>query len=125
MNDELLEIELLVDKKIIIETLSRIGIVIDNKRTLYPSCYLWQMDNKYYLAHFKQLFKFLNEKSYDNLIDDDLIRRNSIAFCLEKWGLIKVINNEMIKEHNKFVFILPYNEKQEWTIKHKIRYTYR
>jgi hypothetical protein len=123
MNDslELLEVQLLVDKKVVIETLNRIGICNRKKQILYPSCYLYEKDDKVYLAHFKQLFLLTRNNAYNAICEDDLLRRNAIAFCLSQWNLIQV-DEEKIQPHDKFVFILPYNQKKDWQIQHKINF---
>jgi len=121
---DLLEITILsgVDNKVIKETLNRIGIANKKKKILYPSCYLYTgEDDRFYLVHFKQMFLLTRDSAYNALCEDDLLRRNAIAFCLKNWGLIEV-NNEEIEPHNKFVFVLPHNQKHEWKISHKFNF---
>ncbi len=79
-------IKLLVPKAVVNETLSRIGIANKRDKVLWPSCYIWDKFNDTFLLHFKQCFILAN-KSYGNISDEDLIRRNSIAFCLKNWRL--------------------------------------
>jgi len=122
---KLLKIQLLVDKKVIQETLNRMGISNKKKKILYPSCYIYEEDNQFYLVHFKQLFTMSRNNAYDNISEQDILRRNSIAFCLKNWGLID-IEDKFIEPHDSFVFVLPHTEKNEWTIQHKINlYTLR
>lgn len=116
--NEHIEIQLLASDKVISETLSRIGIANKNKKILFPTCYLYQKDNKVFIYHFKQMFKLINKSAYNNLTDDDIIRRNAIIFCLKNWKLIDC-NIEQITPYNKFVFVLPFPEKNEWLINHK------
>jgi hypothetical protein len=116
---ELLNIELLADKKIIVETLSRIGIANLEKKIIYPSCYLYEENDYFYIAHFKQLFSILRDDSYNNISDEDITRRNAICFCLRNWGLIDV-DLEFIEPYNMSVFVLPFKEKYDWFISHKI-----
>jgi len=118
---DLLEIKVLVDDKVIKETLNRIGIANKKKKILYPSCYLYDQDNKKYLVHFKQMFLLTRDFAYNAICEDDILRRNAIAFCLKSWGLIEVAN-ERIEPHNKFVFVLPYNQKQDWKVSHKFNF---
>ncbi len=117
----LLKIELLEDNKVVMETLNRIGIANKQKRILYPSCYLHEIDGETYLVHFKQMFLLTRDNSYKNISDDDLVRRNAIAFCLKNWGLIDV-PDEDIEPHNKYIFVLPHREKNEWRIYHKFNF---
>jgi len=116
--ENLLEIKPLVDLKIISESLSRIGISDKKKKILYPSCYIYQQDNKTYLAHFKQMFLLTRDSAYNAICEDDIKRRNAIAYCLRSWGLIEV-NEDNITPHDIYVFVLPHNQKQEWKINHK------
>jgi len=118
---DLLEVKVLVDDKVIKETLGRIGIANKKKRILYPSCYLIEEDGRYCLAHFKQLFLLTRDTAYNAICEDDLLRRNAIAFCLKRWGLIDVPDEE-IEPHDKFVFVLSHGQKQDWNISHKFNF---
>jgi len=118
---DLLEIKVLVDEKVVKETLNRIGIANKKKKVLYPSCYLYEEDGKYYLAHFKQMFLLTRETAYNAICEDDILRRNAIAYCLRNWGLIEV-DEEKIDPYNKFVFVLPHSQKKEWKISHKFNF---
>ncbi|MBT3559586.1 MAG: translational repressor RegA [Flavobacteriaceae bacterium] len=70
------------------ETLTRIGVASRKDNKLYQSCHILHKQNKYYLVHFKELFK-LDGKPTD-ISDNDLERRNAIAKLLSDWGLLKV-----------------------------------
>lgn len=115
---DLLSITPLVDTKVINETLNRIGVANKKEKILYPSCYLWKIENTYYLIHFKQLFFITRDEGYNNISPSDISRRNAIAFCLKNWKLISV-NEEEIKNKDEFVFVLPFSEKPNWIIQHK------
>jgi len=115
----IIEVKILVDEKIITETLNRIGVGNLKKKILFPSCYLWKSDDKYYIVHFKQLFQLTRTTAYNNLSEDDIIRTKAIIFNLKNWGLIEV-DDDKIEPHNSYVFVLPHNEKHEWTINHKV-----
>ena len=116
---KMLKVELLADKKVIQETLNRMGISNKKKKVLYPSCYIYEEDGEYYLVHFKQLFMLVRDNAYDNISEQDIVRRNSIAFCLKNWRLID-IDDKFIEPHDSYVFVLPHNEKHDWQITHKI-----
>ena len=115
---ELLKVKLLVNEKVVKESLSRVGVGSKKTKTLWPSCYLIERDGEYYLAHFKELF-LLKDGGYNNILDEDIERRNATAFCLRQWGLIEV-DEEDITPHTAFVFVLPFGQKKEWKISHKI-----
>ena len=121
MELKLIEVKPIVDKKIIHETLSRIGFCSERKKILWPSCYLYERDNRFFVVHFKELFMLLREDAYDDVFDEDIERRNSIIFMLDHWRLIEEVDKESIYPHNIRVFVLPYGEKKEWKIEHKIK----
>jgi len=116
---KLLKVKLLVDKKVIQETLNRMGIANKKDKVLFPSCYVYEDDDHSYLVHFKQLFMMSRDDAYDNIDEQDILRRNSIAFCLKNWGLID-IEDKFIEPHDSFVFVLPHDDKDDWSIHHKI-----
>lgn len=79
------------------ETLSRIGVsskpqseVGSEKPTLYQSCHILHKRGKYYIVHFKEMFKLDGKPS--SLNESDIARRNTIANLLEEWGLVKIVN---------------------------------
>lgn len=121
MDYGLLEVKLLVEPKVIIETCNRIGIANKREKILFPSCYLYEKDNTYYLVHFKQMFLLTRKDGYNNICDEDIARRNAIAFCLKNWGLIEV-DDSLIQPHDKFVYVLPFSEKKDWRINHKFSF---
>lgn len=123
MINELLKITLLVDQKIVEETLSRMGIADVKNKKLYQSCHLFNNFGDIYLCHFKQLFKFTisknGEAGFGNVSEEDLLRRNSIAHCLKMWKMINFDEN-LIGNHDTRIFVLPYKEKTDWTLIKKI-----
>jgi len=119
----LIKIKLLTDKKILEETLCRMGVANKKDKIIYPSCYLYEIENEFYIIHFKQLFLITRNDSYNNVSDDDLQRRNSIIFCLKNWGLVDA-DDEEIEPHNKFIFILPFKDKNDWIIRHKFNFSF-
>jgi hypothetical protein len=118
MLEDLIPIQLLVDPKIISESLERIGIANKSSKVLYPTCYLFYINCSPFIMHFKQIYSLQSDR-YNNVSDEDLKRRNSIMFCLKKWKMID-FESSMIIPCNTFVFVLPYKEKINWKINHKI-----
>ena len=98
------------------ETLTRIGVASRNERKLYQSCHILHKQGRYYIVHFKELF-LLDGKNSD-FSDNDLQRRNRITKLLSDWGLVDVINEEMIEEASSIsqIKILPHKEKGEWEL---------
>lgn len=114
----MIEVVLKTNEKVIKETLTRIGIANRREKILYPSCYLYSKNDKNYIVHFKQLFLLIRDNGYNNMSEEDLSRRNAVIFCLKNWGLLDV-NEDDITPHDKFVFVLPHEEKRKWKISHK------
>lgn len=98
------------------ETLSRIGVASKKDKILYQSCHILHKQGRYFITHFKELFA-LDGKEAD-LSDSDLQRRNAIAKLLSDWGLIELLNSEVVTETAPMsqIKILPYKEKDEWTL---------
>jgi hypothetical protein len=117
----MLKIKLLKDKKIVIESLKRMGIANVSSKMLYPSCYLYEKDQEYFVIHFKEAFKIFSENSFDDMTEIDFERRNAIVYLLKKWGMVD-IDEEELEPHKINIYVLPYQEKQGWYIKHKINY---
>ena len=69
------------------ETLSRIGIASKREKKLYQSCHILHKQGKYYLVHFKELFKLDGKPSDFYESETDMARRNSIANLISEWGL--------------------------------------
>lgn len=118
----MLEILPKADLSVIEETLSRIGVCDKKNKILYPSCVLYKdIDSKYYLAHFKEMFLLRKIKaSYDNISEEDYLKLNSVALLLEDWNLIDVLSFGDEEEiETMFVFVLPYAQKNSWLIKNK------
>src|SRR5579864_3408107 len=74
------------------ETLTRIGIASKKSNTLYQSAHLLHKQGSYAIMHFKELFALDGKVS--DFSDEDRMRRNTIAFLLEEWNLLKIINPE-------------------------------
>jgi hypothetical protein len=114
---------------IIKETLSRIGIADKKTNKLYPSCYILHKKDRngksiYSILHFKELMCL--DGGENRLTDVDIKRRNCITNLLEKWGLVDILDNDVINvldtyENLDFIYVLPHNEKHNWTIHDKYR----
>jgi hypothetical protein len=109
-----------ININIIEETLTRIGICDKANRIIYPSCVLFKdVDSKYYLCHFKEMFEIRKTKpSYFNITEEDILRTNSVALLLEDWNMLDLID---FPEEIDTVYVgtIPYKDKRYWTIKHK------
>jgi CRISPR/Cas system-associated endoribonuclease Cas2 len=99
------------------ETLTRIGVASRKDNKLFQSCHILHKQSKYYIVSFKELFA-LDGKLYD-FSDEDRGRRNTIAFLLQDWGLIKIINENNFSEPRASISqikIISHKEKGEWEL---------
>lgn len=102
------------------ETLTRIGVASRKERKLYPSCYILHKRGYYRIVHFKELFALDGRPT--NLSENDLARRNSIALLLQDWELLKLSNENLVRENTVDlgqIKILTHREKGDWEISHK------
>ena len=114
---DLLEITLKSEQDFLKETLTRIGVSSSKEKKLYQSCHILHKRGKYYIVHFKELFKLDGLES--NFDDEDKGRRNSIAKLLEEWGLLDIVNEKQAEDPitslNK-IKIIKYSERGEWEL---------
>jgi hypothetical protein len=98
------------------ETLTRIGVASKTEKKLWQSCHILHKQGKYYITHFKEMF-LLDGKTAD-FSENDIQRRNRIAKLLEDWGLIEVVNAELIEDVAPIgqIKILPHKEKIDWEL---------
>ena len=99
------------------ETLSRIGIASKREKKLYQSCHILHKQGKYYLVHFKELFKLDGKPT--NIDENDIGRRNSIVDLLRQWNLIDIVDESRIEEPKvplSQIKILSFKEKDEWKL---------
>lgn len=99
------------------ETLTRIGVASKKDKILYQSCHILHKQGRYYIVHFKELF-ILDGKA-NSLSEEDCARRNTIINLLEEWGLVKAVKPEVTQDPIaplSQVKVLPYKEKDEWTL---------
>lgn len=117
--DDLVEISLAKEENFlkVKETLTRIGVASKKDRILYQSCHILHKQGRYYLVHFKELFKLDGKPA--NFDEKDVARRNTIANLLQEWGLIKVVNTQVTIEPvsplNQ-IKVLSFKEKHEWKL---------
>lgn len=97
------------------ETLTRIGVSSRKEKVLYQSCHILHKQGRYYIVHFKELFALDGKPA--NISENDIQRRNTIARLLEDWGLLKIINNDMIGDNVAplhQIKIISFKEKDDW-----------
>ena len=99
------------------ETLTRIGVSSRKEKILYQSCHILHKQGRYYLVHFKELFALDGKPS--NLTENDIQRRNAIANLLEEWGLVEILNRNILKDNIAplhQIKIISFKEKDEWEL---------
>ena len=99
------------------ETLTRIGVSSRKEKVLYQSCHILHKQGKYYIVHFKELFALDGKPS--NISENDIQRRNAIANLLEEWGLVKILNPQLLKDNIAplhQVKIISFKEKDDWEL---------
>ena len=101
------------------ETLTRIGVASRKEKNLYQSCHILHKQGKYYIVHFKELFAL--DGKYANITVNDVQRRNRITRLLADWGLISVVKEDSIIDIAPLnqIKVLPYRDKNEWTLEQK------
>ena len=98
------------------ETLTRIGVASRKDKKLFQSCHILHKQGRYFITHFKELFLLDGKKS--NLEDSDLERRNTIATLLSDWGLVNIVNRQMVEQKAplRTIKIVSYREKSDWVL---------
>ena len=98
------------------ETLTRMGIPSVKERKLFQSCHILHKRGKYYIVHFKELFKLDGKKA--EIEEEDIQRRNLICSLLEEWELIELVDKSKIEDklHIMKIKIIPFRQKDEWEL---------
>ncbi len=107
------------------ETLTRMGVtppyedrvVLPEKKKLYQSAHILHKKQRFYIVHFKQMFALDGKET--TFTEEDRGRLNRIAHLLSRWGLVTLVNPEMIKEPlapiNE-IKVIPHKEKAQWEL---------
>jgi hypothetical protein len=99
------------------ETLTRIGVSSRKERILYQSCHILHKQGRYYIVHFKELFALDGKPS--NISENDIQRRNTIANLVEQWGLVTILNPQIVKDNMAPIHqikIISFKEKDDWEL---------
>ena len=102
------------------ETLSRIGVASRKDKELFQSCHILHKKGKYYIVHFKELFKLDGKQT--NFDESDIGRRNTIIDLLRQWNLVKVLNPQQILDPTaplSQIKVIQFKEKSEWILTKK------
>jgi len=99
------------------ETLTRIGVSSRHENKLYQSCHILHKKGKYYIVHFKELFKL--DGLPTQISENDIGRRNVIAKLLEEWELLEIVNYDDTEEPIVGIGqirIIPHRDKKDWEL---------
>ena len=96
------------------ETLTRIGIASKRDNKLFQSCHILHKQSRYYLVHFKELFK-LDGKPTD-ISENDIDRRNTIAKLLSEWGLLELVDPIGNTVPMSQIKIISFKDKENWEL---------
>jgi len=101
------------------ETLTRIGVASRKEKKLYQSCHILHKQGRYYIVHFKELFAL--DGKHANLTVNDVQRRNRIVRLLADWGLITVVNPDLVNDIAPLnqIKVLAYKDKGDWVLEQK------
>jgi hypothetical protein len=101
------------------ETLTRIGVASRKEKKLYQSCHILHKKGKYYIVHFKELFAL--DRKDTNFSLNDAQRRNRIIQLLSDWGLVTLVNVDLIVDSAPLnqIKVIAYKDKAEWTLESK------
>jgi hypothetical protein len=106
----------------VMETLTRVGVPSETSKTLWQSCHILHKRGRYYIVHFKQLFKLDGRES--EMDEDDYARLNTIVRLLSEWGLVVLpesSNNKIAfpQASMKSIKVIPFKDKGQWTLQPK------
>lgn len=99
------------------ETLTRIGVASKKEKTLWQSCHILHKQGYYHILHFKELFMLDGRPS--DLSENDIARRNTIAFLLEDWELLEIKDKDKFENNLadlRQIKILTHKEKNDWEL---------
>ena len=101
------------------ETLTRIGVASRKEKKIYQSCHILHKQGRYYLVHFKELFAL--DGKHANLTVNDIQRRNRIVQLLADWGIVEIVNVDLIQDIAPLnqIKVLSYKDKGEWILETK------
>ena len=99
------------------ETLTRIGVASRKDKKLFQSCHILHKQGKYYIVHFKELFKL--DRKQSDFSDNDRSRRNAVVKLLVEWKLVNVVREDPIEIETapmSQIKIISYKEKDQWDL---------
>lgn len=95
------------------ETLTRMGQLMPPK-TLYQTCYLLHKRGCYAIMHHKEMERL--DGAPEEMTDNDVACRNTIANLLDQWGLAEVMYPEAIERPRTRVTVIPHRDKDNYDL---------
>jgi len=92
--DNLIRVRLRTDEGRVREELTRLGIGNSKESILYQTCHLIDIEDKFYIIHYKETFGLLGGDI--RWVEGDIARRNKIARMIQSWGRIEILNDDDI-----------------------------
>jgi len=119
-----IKVKLVKDYALVCETLERMGVVNHKEKIIYPSCYCRKVENAggfdYTVCHFKEMFALQGKPSTFSNVDS--LRRCTITYLLQKWGLIEVLDtNDVSKILDEKIDVVAHKDKRQYRIIHKFK----
>jgi hypothetical protein len=119
-----IKVKLVKDYALVCETLERIGVVNHKEKIIYPSCYCRKVESsdgpQYTICHFKEMFSIQGKPS--SFTNVDSLRRCTITYLLQKWGLIQVVDsNDVSKILDEKIDVVAHKDKNQYKIIHKFK----
>ena len=98
------------------ETLTRMGIANNKDKVLYQSCHILQKKGLYYIVHFKEMLRMDGRQV--EMTEEDEVRRDSIAWLLEDWGLIEIVPGQrtFMKDLTNNFRVISFKQTHEWKL---------
>lgn len=101
------------------ETLTRIGEPLDDGTTIKQLCYCLYKNDRYFIAHHKELETLDGEGKNLNL--RDILARNEIVKLLESWGMISLIDRLPYPR----ITVVQYKDKEKYNLISPWKFKYR
>lgn len=101
------------------ETLTRIGIPNAERNSLTQTCHVFHKQGRYYIVHFLEMYAL--DRQQCRMEPSDYIRRDTIASLLESWGMVKVVDRDLVVDKIQLqpygLTVIPFAKKSAWLLK--------
>lgn len=101
------------------ETLTRMGTISYENKTLWQSCVLLHKRGSYFIVHYKEMY--IIDGNGSDLTLYDIQRRNTIAFMLQEWKLLEIIHPTKFTDTvpTEAIKVISFSDKKNWNCKCK------